>query len=311
MKKLLLLSLLLVAVGTVCAASDWVRDVWDGPLEPGAIGAGIKAGPVFSRWYDKEKELFTINNQDCTSEGCTIITGQNPTKFNDMFGGASFWLSGEISYNVTQSIKLFGEVAWRRASGQNENKVPPKEYELDKLGNFQIRQRFDTFHSIGGYAGVRYYIGTWLDCIEPYFGFKLGLLNHSDICQELIIKTIDQEKKPSKICEEECKDPKLQQATYFNNNVVSGGPVFGFTYDLWGCVFFHMSVEVIASGCMKANREIPFKVTPPPPVNENNDGNDGTVKTTQQNNIEITNISMGTIGTDFAVPVTFGLVFQY
>jgi len=319
MKKRLLLSLLFFLTGNAFGASDWVPDEWDGPLEPGALGIGLRAGPVSSRWYDREEKLISINNQDCASKGCDTIKGNLKPKFSDMFGGVALWLSGEISYNATDSFNVFGEIAWRRAFGQAENKTQSDEFPKTAIEEFQIKERFDNFDSVGVYIGTRYFIGVWFDCLEPYIGFKVGFMNHGTICQELFIVDKQGEQQTSSATSNECTNTNFPREAYFSNYVVSGGPILGFFYGLSECFFFHMSVEIIASGGMNGNRQIPFMLPPMPPAvpddqthaNQTSVDNQQKIASKTNNNVGVTNISLGSIPTDFAVPVTFGLVFHY
>jgi len=299
MKKLLLL-LLLVSAG----ASFAYGDGWDGSLEPCAYGIGVKAGPQFTFWPDREHLIGTFKCQTGSTEQlngqiCERVENEvcdKAPKFNDLYSLVSPYFGIDIHYNMSECVQGFGEFVVRWARG-NAKDCPeqPLEFNTKYSGvqKYTLHRETDNFTTFGGYLGMRYFCGCWYECVYPYMGFKAGVLHHKARCEKLELKKDDNVTCASDTFNcgdcKDCTDTDFPCETYFKNTVVSGGLVFGLNWNMWECVDFQFGVEVIGEGCFEGNRNIKIEGCED----------------------DLANISIERVGTGVMVPITFGLTYEF
>ena len=125
-----------------------------GPLEPGTVTLGVKAGVAPTFWVLEKSPNRLFAGVEALFNKLGAKTTNN---FNDIFD-VPIWVAVELGGAITECVQLFGEGVWRYA---------------DVKAHLLIdTTKTETF---GGYVGIRYYpVNFCTSSIHPYCGFKLG-----------------------------------------------------------------------------------------------------------------------------------------
>ena len=246
------------------ATNSQTHETYTGPFEPSAYHIGIKAGIAPTAWLSRKLPIENVNvavgdnlptldistseqlaHSKEIGERLPIPLGYVGMLAHAVAPSLCFslptWVAVEVGYAYSDYLELFGEFAWFQARGNTfYEQVDPRQLpKQEVIGPFST----ETTQSFGGYVGFKQYGDPYFNCINPYWGLKIGVLRHGDI-----------EVTCNNIPKNEYTDlTKLTRKVFVPNIVISGGITFGFDVRLSDCFRFHFGVEVIASGGRKGN----------------------------------------------------------
>lgn len=292
--KHVLLSIILTLVTRVSALSCQ----GDGPLESCSWGIVVKGG-ITPTLRTEQGCIWSTNpcfandgtNQPCT--GCLslppapvtpVFSVSKTAKFKEQFKlPATFGL--ELQYNLDERHMLYLEYDYRHAKSKTFAFV---------AGRFSNVETSNNYVSNAGYVGFRNYFNRiWCDRLSFLAGGKLGIIHRNEICAALNVAV-----------------PSLDipqtfvgaHPYFFADNAVSAGLHIGFDVAFNDCFSFQFNAEVVASAGHKVNQNAVFGVS----------GSSSTVSPSVLTALlGLTNINIGTTGTEVQFPITFGIRYTY
>ncbi len=320
------------------ATNSQTQDTYTGPLEPSTYHVGIKAGIAPTAWLSRKLPFENLSigfgdnlpthdiNIAQELEKSEIIKEWLPYTPSDYANipwscfSLPTWVAVEVGYAYSDHLQLFGEFAWFQAKGKTFYEIP----NLDRLPK-EKRPTFSTAttQSFGGYVGFKHYGNLCFNCINPYWGLKIGLLHHDDITASL--NNIPNDETLTSFT-------TLTRKFFVCNTVISGGIALGFDVRFSDCLRFQFGVEVIASGGRKGNADfklftpqnLPKDMTIGNIINEiKDDPNPNPFKDILKHTDIPDHIARAKVGdfslkvpientsADLFIPITFGFVFEF
>lgn len=159
-------------------------------------------------------------------------------------GGDGIWVSAEVNYACNDYTQCFGEFIWFSV-GEHNHKIGFPERPIGQV-------TMNSYHTIGGYGGLRVYGNAWLSGLIPFFSLKAGVLHHSNMCIELwwdkkfheILDRAIGKKNQEPKSDDGSADLKFEP---YPQNVASGGAGFGFLIYPNSSIQGLISLEMILS----------------------------------------------------------------
>ena len=278
------------------SANDCNRCDGSAPLEACQWGIVVKGGVAPTRRTEQGCVWLTNPCQNLSGPitGCNT-TPPSPTspvfsvsktaKFKSQFKTPAT-VAVELQYALDGHHMIYLEYAYRHA------KATPFGF---TAGLFEVCETTNDYKSQAGYIGFRkYFDRMWCDKFSFFAGGKMGILHRNQICYTLNLAV------PS------FSIPQTEIATntyFFADNVVSAGLHIGFDYDFRCNWSFQFNAEVIASAGPKVNQNVVFGTAA------------GLALPADAAKLAalggLTNVNIGSVGTEVQFPITFGIRYRY
>lgn len=246
------------------------------PFECGAMNFEFKAGVAPKVWTRDRDRVFGV--VPTTSPNIPFVDFVKIPRFRCLYKLP--WTVGiKLGYFLSCNLETFLEFNYTQADARRAFTfgVP-----LDSVGATINVRPTNKLKEFSGFLGTRYYWNRWFcNTTSWFFGAKVGVTHHRARCFDFVVTGVPN-----------TADFTSSVETLFRRHTsVAGGVHTGFDVKLWCGFSFVFTAEAVASCGPRGNQNIALA--------------------TPTQGLGLTNISVGSVGTEVTFPITFGIQYTF